>query len=166
MAKVFDNDSDNETVNFNEIDFSPREGLVIKFKRLDKNAITPTKGTTYAAAWDLYALNDGIVVAGSIALIKTGIAMIIPNGWRGQIRSRSSLAKKHHLVTQGGVIDSDYRGDVGILISNLSKTDYKYKAGHRMAQMTIDRVPMVCLIEVEKLDETERGVGGYGSTGK
>ena len=144
-------------------DICDNKKLNIKVKLSGK---CPTKGSNQAAAWDLYSLNSGVVPVGKITLIKSGVSMSIPVGWMGQIYSRSSLARKHHVVTEGGVIDSDYRGDIGILLANHGDKDFVYAKHERIAQIRFEKVPDVQFHIVDELDDTKRGVKGYGSSGK
>jgi dUTP pyrophosphatase len=98
--------------------------------------------------------------------IKTGIALEIPESCVGLIWDKSGLSHRHGIKTLGGVIDSGYRGEVMIGIINLSNTPYTFEKGHKVAQMIVQRIELVDIIEVEELTETERGDSGFGSTGK
>ena len=135
-------------------------------KKLDPAAILPSKGSEFAAGYDMYALKAAIVPAKGKALIQTGIAMAIPEGNYGRIAPRSGLAAKHMIDVGAGVIDADYRGEVRILLFNLGETDFEVKAEDRIAQLIIEKYTPTTLVEVEgKLEETVRGSGGFGSTG-
>ena len=142
----------------------------IEIKKLDANAIIPKYGTNYAAGADLYALIDGslTIEPGQSVLIHTGIAMAIPEGLVGLIFARSGMACKRGLAPANkvGVIDSDYRGEIIVALHNDSD-EYRYiENGERIAQLVaIPYLPMD-LYEVDELDETARGAGGFGSTGK
>ncbi|MBT5660724.1 MAG: dUTP diphosphatase [Euryarchaeota archaeon] len=144
--------------------------LTVQFARLDERAILPTQGSALAAGWDLYALEDTIVDKGSSVLIRTGWAAAIPEGWEGQLRCRSSLGKKGMIMPNGiGTIDADYRGELMVLATWIGQGDsFAIAAGERIAQMLFAPVPKVTLIEttMDKLTKTERGEGGYGSSGK
>jgi len=146
-----------------------RTSLVVPFARLDEHAILPTQGTPLSAGWDLYALNDSVVPKGKSTLIKTGWAVAIPEGWEGQIRCRSSLGKKGMILPNGvGTIDADYRGELMVLATWIGEGDsFSIKAGERIAQLLFAPVPRVTLLEttMEELTKTERGDGGFGSTG-
>lgn len=150
--------------------FMEQVSLTIKFARLDELAILPTQGSALAAGWDLYALEDTVVPKGRSALIPTGWACAIPEGWEGQIRCRSSLGKKGMIMPNGlGTIDADYRGELKVLATWIGEGDsFFVQAGERVAQMLFAPVPNVTLIEttMDGLDQTERGEGGFGSTGK
>jgi dUTP pyrophosphatase len=142
----------------------PRSKLLVK--RLREDATIPTKGSKRAAGWDLYACEDRIVRPRTIEMIPTGIAVKVPGGTYGSIRGRSGLALRYGIDVFGGVIDEDYRGDVGVLLYNAKDEDFSVKRGDRIAQMIIEKLAKVEEVEeTEELDETERGDGGFGSTG-
>ena len=144
--------------------------LEIPFARLDKRAILPTQGSAQAAGWDLYAIEDTVVQKGSTVLIATGWAVAIPDGWEGQIRCRSSLGKKGMIMPNGlGTIDADYRGELKVLATWIGEGEtFTVAAGERVAQLLFAPVPLVTLVEttMDGLDPTERGTGGFGSSGK
>lgn len=147
-----------------------RISLEIPFARLDDRAVLPTQGSAQAAGWDLYAIEDTVVPKGESVLIATGWAAAIPEGWEGQIRCRSSLGKKGMIMPNGlGTIDSDYRGELKVLATWIGEGDaFTVKAGERVAQLLFAPVPLVTLVEttMEGLDRTERGDGGFGSSGR
>jgi len=147
-----------------------RISLEIPFARLDDRAVLPTQGSAQAAGWDLYAIEDTVVPKGESVLIATGWAAAIPEGWEGQIRCRSSLGKKGMIMPNGlGTIDSDYRGELKVLATWIGEGDaFTVKAGERVAQLLFAPVPLVTLVEttMEGLDRTERGEGGFGSSGR
>lgn len=122
-----------------------------------------------SSGMDLRAAVDEPVVLnpGQIRLIPTGIAVSIPHGYEAQIRPRSGLALRHGvgMVNSPGTIDSDYRGEVGIILVNWGDKPFTVRRGLRIAQMVITRVYRASLREVETLDETQRGTGGFGHTG-
>lgn len=129
----------------------------------------PKHQTPSAAAVDLTAFIDSPITLKPLqrALISTGIFVAIPQGFEAQIRPRSGLALKHgiSLVNSPGTIDADYRGEIGVVVINLSDTDYIIKDGERIAQMVFSRHETAEWSEVEELDETKREAGGFGSTG-
>ncbi len=141
----------------------------VEIKRLDENAVIPKYGTDYAAGADLYALIDGAVTIepGQSALIHTGIAMAIPEGLVGLIFARSGMACKRGLAPANkvGVIDSDYRGEIMVCLHNHGPVAQTVENGERIAQISF--VPYYCaeFDEVDELDATVRGAGGFGSTG-
>ena len=136
----------------------------IQVKRLSDAAILPRKGTMGSAGYDLYASTECVVPAKGKAIVKTDIAMAIPYGYYGRVAPRSSMAVKHTDIG-AGVIDSDYRGEIGVVLFNHSETDLVIKVHDRIAQLIIEKLGMGDLMEVSELDDTSRGVGGYGSTG-
>lgn len=146
---------------------------LIKFLRLkpdlDADIPLPRYMTPQSAGMDIYAAieNDVVLEKGEIALLPTGFAVAIPEGFEAQIRPRSGLAVKHGigLINSPGTIDADYRGEVKIAVINLGKKSYIFKRGDRVAQMVIKRVYQARLEVVERLDETERNTGGFGHTG-
>ncbi|KPF84817.1 deoxyuridine 5'-triphosphate nucleotidohydrolase [Brevundimonas sp. AAP58] len=105
---------------------------------------------------------------GARALVPTGLKMALQPGWEAQVRPRSGLALKHGVtcLNTPGTIDSDYRGEVGVILVNLGQEPFVIRRGERIAQMVIAPVAQVTVTEVETLDETERGAGGFGSTGR
>ena len=129
----------------------------------------PQYQTTGSAGMDLHARLDGPMTLGPLerSVVPTGIAIALPEGYEAQIRARSGLSSKHGITMVNGVgtIDSDYRGEVGALVINLSNEPFVVEPGMRIAQMVIARYSQADWQVVTSLDETERGVGGFGSTG-
>jgi dUTP pyrophosphatase len=143
-----------------------REILQINVKKLSENAIIPTQGTNFAAGYDLYAAEDAVVVCGTRKLIKTNVSMEITPGYYGRIAPRSGLAYKNGIDVLAGVIDSDYRGDIGVILYNTDKNiDFTVKKGDRIAQIIFEACYIATLNNVENLDNTLRQAGGFGSTG-
>ena len=144
--------------------------LIIEFAKLNSEAIIPTQGSSQAAGWDLYALEETIVKRNTSSMIKTGLAIAIPLGWEGQIRCRSSLGKKGMIMPNGiGTIDSDYRGELMVLATWIGQGDeFVVQKGERVAQLLFSRVPRVKFVErdFDQLGTTDRGTGGFGSSGK
>ncbi|MBR2377135.1 MAG: dUTP diphosphatase [Clostridia bacterium] len=143
--------------------------LKIKFKKLNENAITPTFGSEYAAGADLYSAEEEIVInPNETAFIGTGIACAIPKYAVGLIFARSGLACKKGLAPANkvGVIDSDYRGEIKVALHNHGKEPQTVLKGERVAQMVITNYYPCLYIECDSLDETKRGEGGFGSTGR
>lgn len=134
---------------------------------LDDGAVLPAKATEGASGYDLCALESVYVEIDGTVLIKTGVHLSIPRGYEGQVRSRSGLALKHgvHVLNAPGTIDSDYRGEVGVILHNSGDTGYTVRLGERIAQLVIAPVSTVEFGSLTGLDETARGKGGYGSTG-
>lgn len=141
----------------------------IRFKKLDERAQTPSYGTEFAAGADLYAcMGEPLTIAaGATEFIHTGIAMEIPAGLVGLVYARSGLACKKGLAPANkvGVIDSDYRGEIMVALHNHSGEDITIDAGERVAQIVIAPYLYARYEEVEELEETVRGAGGFGSTG-
>ena len=141
----------------------------IQITRVHRDALLPQYQTAGAAGADVYACLDEPVTLQPMErrLIPTGLAVAIPRGYEAQIRARSGLSIKHGITMVNGVgtIDADYRGEFGVLVINLGQEAFTIEHGMRIAQMVIARHERAEWIEVDKLDETERGEGGYGSTG-
>jgi len=142
----------------------------IRVKKLSPNAILPTYGSDGAAGADLYAcLDETVSIApGETVWVGTGIALEVPKGCAGLIYARSSLGVKRGLAPANkvGVIDSDYRGEIRVVLLNHSKEVQTVSPGERVAQLIITPVLTPEYEEVAELTDTERGVGGFGSTGK
>jgi dUTP pyrophosphatase len=146
------------------------EGVRVLFTRLHPDAQAPMKGSTSAAGWDLRTVETCEIKKGEATKVPTGLAVAIPAGYEGQIRARSSLGAKGIILPNGvGTIDADYRGQIHVLMTWIGKGDSTViEAGERIAQMVISPIPIVHFVEVEEnqLGETERGAGGFGSTGR
>lgn len=129
----------------------------------------PSHASPGSAGFDLRAAVDGELVLrpGERLLVPTGIVLEIPPGWEGQVRPRSGLALRHglSLVNAPGTIDSDYRGEVGVILINLGDAPYSLKRGDRIAQLVISRVEPIEWEEADALEDSRRGDGGFGSTG-
>jgi len=144
----------------------PYAGPRLRVKKLDPEAIIPTKANRTDAGYDLYALEDIEVPAINHKLIKTGISIAIPVGYVGLIWPRSGLAYKNGIDVFAGVIDAGYRGDVGVILYNSRVNDhYQVKKGDRIAQILFQKVKTFDLVEVDDLDDSQRGQGGFGSSG-
>jgi dUTP pyrophosphatase len=140
--------------------------MKIKIKKLNEDAKIPSYAHFDDAGMDLYAVVDTLIKVGERVQVPTGIAIEIPAGYVGLIWDKSGLSHKFGLKTLGGVIDSGYRGEILVGIINLGKEDYIFEKGHKVAQMIIQEKVNVEFDEVSELDESERGVGNFGSTGK
>lgn len=147
-----------------------RPELTIRAARLNPEAKMPTGGTAQSAGWDLYTMEETVVYKGKTSKIRTGLSIAIPEGWEGQIRSRSSLGAKGMIMPNGvGTIDSDYRGELMVLATWIGEGDsITLDKGERCAQILFAPVPLTTFEEcsIEELGETERGSGGFGSTGR
>ncbi|MCX6728934.1 MAG: dUTP diphosphatase [Candidatus Saccharibacteria bacterium] len=141
----------------------------MKIKKLRKNAILPEYQTEHSAGMDLHACLDAPMTIPSMgrAMVPTGIAIELPIGFEAQVRARSGLSIKHGITMANGIgtVDSDYRGELGVLVVNLSDEPFTIESGMRIAQMVIARFEHIDWDEVENLSDTKRGTGGYGSTG-
>eukprot|EP00127_Corallochytrium_limacisporum_P003010 Clim_evm57s144 gene=Clim_evmTU57s144 len=138
----------------------------LQVKLWSDNAKLPARGSSHAAGYDLYAAEDRTIEAQGKAIVPTDISIAVPAGTYGRIAPRSSLAWKHHIDVGAGVIDEDYRGKVGIVLYNLGKNDFEIKKGDRCAQLILERIITPEVVQVDELVETDRGAGGFGSTGK
>jgi len=145
--------------------------LILKVKRLDnnKNLPLPSYQTNDSSGLDLRAAveKDIILHPGDIKLIPTGLSISIPKGYEVQVRPRSGLALKHGLgiVNSPGTIDADYRGEIGIIAINWGEKSFTVKRGDRIAQIVVNRVSHAVVEEVDGLDQTDRGEGGFGHSG-
>tara|TARA_A200000113_G_scaffold105237_1_gene94546 strand:+ start:323 stop:751 length:429 start_codon:yes stop_codon:yes gene_type:complete len=138
----------------------------IRVMKLSDTATIPTRGSAVAAGWDLYASQECIVPARGKAIVSTDISIAVPVGYYGRVAPRSGMAWKNHTDIGAGVIDADYRGPIGVVMFNHSEEDLKIEVEDRVAQLVIEQISMAPLTEVDSLDDTERGEGGYGSTGR
>ena len=159
---------------------------VLEVKRLFDDADLPRKGSDRAAGYDLRAhsyafIEDGkvgetvmldvdgdsvlVIPANSRCLVKTGVAVAVPEGCYGRVAPRSGLALKKGIDIGAGVIDEDYRGEVGVILFNINSEPFEVKKGDRIAQFICERIVCPELEEVDELDDTERGAEGFGSTG-
>jgi len=139
--------------------------MTIKIKKLAKDAIPPKYFREGDAGMDLYANENVIIPPQERKLVSTGIAMALPFGYAGLIWDRSGMAANHGIKSMGGVIDANYRGEIKVVLHNLSAQPFQVEKGMRIAQMLIQPVEQKEMVEVQELDETERGKGAFGSTG-
>lgn len=137
----------------------------IRILRVSAEATLPTRAHPDDAGLDLYNLEDVLLEGGQGKMIKTGIALAIPQGHVGMVADRSSLAKKG-IKSAGGIIDAGYRGEVHIVLWNLTKEAVQLKRGERIAQLLILPIATPAVLEVQELDDTQRGANGFGSTGR
>lgn len=138
----------------------------IKFKKLNKDAKVPEFAHVDDAGFDIFTDKKTKIKKGDVATVSTGISSEIPNGFFVSFRDKSGLAAKHGIHVLGGVIDSGYRGEWGVIITNLGNDDYVFEKGHKVAQGIVHKLEKVEISETKKLTETKRGKGGFGSTGK
>ena len=142
----------------------------MNIKKLNESAIVPTYGSAAAAGADLYACTDSdiVIAPGATVLVHTGVAMAIPDGYVGLVFARSGLATKRGLAPANkvGVIDSDYRGEIMVALHNHSAATQTVAHGERIAQIVFMPYAAADFDVVDELDSTDRGAGGFGSTGK
>ncbi len=137
----------------------------LPLRRLDPGAVLPTRAHADDAGLDLYGLEDATIAPGAGTLLRTGVAVAVPPGHVGLVCDRSSLARRG-LKTAGGVIDAGYRGELGVVVWNLSREPQQVKKGERIAQLLVIPIATPAPVERESLDATARGAGGFGSTGR
>lgn len=144
--------------------------IKVRFKKLHKGARVPQYQTAEAAAVDLHACIEAPVKIepGRVVVVPTGLSIALPKGYEGQVRSRSGMAAKHAVavLNSPGTVDSDYRGEVGVILINHGQQAYTVEHGDRVAQFVVAKHEQVAFVEVEELDETARGDGGFGGTGR
>jgi dUTP pyrophosphatase len=142
--------------------------MTLQVRRLDDRAQLPTRAYPGDAGLDLYALDDGVLGPGERASIRTGIAVEIPDGQAGLVVPRSGLAARHGIaiVNAPGLIDSGYRGEVRVLLLNTDRAaSFAFSSGERIAQLVLVRIETPEVVEVDALAMSERGAGGFGSSG-
>ena len=146
--------------------------ISVYIKKLEESAVIPTRATDLDAGYDLYAIKDGVVPAGGRKVVGTGIAIAIPQGknvfapsYYGRIAPRSGLAVKRGIDVLAGVVDAGYRGEVGVVLQNLSDEDFPYKKGDRVGQLILEQCNTIGWVELDELKDSERSDGGFGSTG-
>lgn len=139
--------------------------MKIKAKKLYPDAQLPQMMKEGDAAMDFYSYKDYELKPGQKVITETGVAIAIPRGYWGNVRDRSGLAAKHDIHTMGGVFDSNYRGEVQIILINLGQENYKINKGDRICQMIVEKHEDLEVEEVEELDETNRGEGRFASSG-
>ena len=143
------------------------EDLLIKAMKLTEDAILPEKAHPDDAGYDLFAAEATRIPAGESRLIRTGIALELPLASEAQIRPRSGLALQHQVTVLNapGTVDAGYRGEIGVILINHGRREFEVKKGMKIAQMVIARVLPSRLAGVESLEDSDRGSGGFGSTG-
>lgn len=138
----------------------------IHIKLLSDLAKVPTQGTSFSAGYDLYAAESVLVPRLGRKLVKTNVSMAIPMNHYGRIAPRSGLAFKNGIDILAGVIDSDYRGDIGVILYNTdTNSDFEVKVGDKIAQIIIEHCSSINFVKTQTLPSTKRGEGGYGHTG-
>src|SRR5947209_2844090 len=154
---------DNSTLAVSERPFGMCERLL--FKRLHPEARLPTRGSPLAAGLDLYSVERVTLAPGARAAVRTGLSVAIPEGFYGRVAPRSGLAVKSGLDTLAGVVEADYRGEILCALVNHGDAPVGIEVGTRVAQLIVERIALPEPVWADDLDETERGAGGFGSTG-
>ena len=141
--------------------------MTLRFKKLRPDAIMPSYAHPSDAGMDVRSVEDLTIAPGKRALVPTGLVMLLPPGYEAQVRPRSGLALKSGVTVLNtpGTIDSGYRGEVGVILANFGETDFSVKKGDKIAQIVIAPVTQPTIEETDVVDETDRGAGGFGSTG-
>jgi dUTP pyrophosphatase len=137
----------------------------LQVKRLVQHAIVPTRGSAHAVGYDLYSVEDCSIPHGGRLLVGTGVAVVLPVNVYGRVAPRSGLTVKHGIHVGAGVIDPDYTGEIKVALFNLGDTPFEIKKGDRIAQLILERCETPYVREITEICETERGAGGFGSTG-
>ena len=142
--------------------------MTLKFKRIHPDAVLPAYAHPSDAGMDIRSVADMTVPARGRALVPTGLVVLLPPLYEAQVRPRSGVALKHGITVLNtpGTIDSGYRGEIGVILFNSSDVDFQVKKGDRVAQVVIAPVTQPVIEEAQEIDETDRGAGGFGSTGK
>ena len=139
---------------------------IIGFKKLSSFAFLPTRGSPYSAGLDLKSPYEVIIPKHGKALLLTDLAVQLPQNCYGRIASRSGLAFNNFIEVAGGVVDQDYTGNVGVILYNHSDQDYTVRVGDKIAQLICEVIMYPSVVEIFKLQNTQRNVGGLGSTGR
>jgi dUTP pyrophosphatase len=143
------------------------DGLVdVKIKLLNSVAKCPSQNNATDAGFDVYSCDEGIVYVKDRKIISLGFAMEMPDGYYAKLFSRSGLALKKGIIVLGGVVDSDYRGEVKAILYNSGDDIFEYTYGDKVAQMVFAKLPFIDITVVDTLSETSRGEKGFGSSGK
>ncbi|NHA80900.1 dUTP diphosphatase [Helicobacter pylori] len=141
--------------------------MKIKIQKIHPNALIPKYQTEGSSGFDLHAVEEVTIKPHSVGLVKIGIRLSLEVGYELQVRTRSGLALNHQVMVLNspGTVDNDYRGEIKVILANLSDKDFKVQIGDRIAQGVVQKTYKAEFIECERLDETSRGSGGFGSTG-
>jgi dUTP pyrophosphatase len=142
-----------------------KDAATLSFKKLDERAVLPSRGSLYSAGLDLYSIEDLSIQPKQRVLARTGLAVAIPEGHYGRIAPRSGLALRTGLDVLSGVIDADYRGEIGCLLYNTGDETIELPAQSKICQLIIEKIITPEAAWADEIDETDRGSGGFGSTG-
>jgi len=146
-------------------DAAAAESRVLSFKKLDAKAILPSRGSSHSAGLDIFSIEDVVIEPKQRALVRTGLAVAIPGGHYGRVAPRSGLATQKGLDVLAGVIDSDYRGEIGCLLYNSGDETIQLPAQSKICQLIIEKIITPVAVWADEISNTERGSGGFGSTG-
>ena len=141
--------------------------MTVRFKKVHPDAVLPAYAHQGDAGMDVRSVDDLEIAPGARALVHTGLVMALPSGWEAQVRPRSGLALKHGVTVLNtpGTIDAGYRGEVGVILANFGDKPFPVAKGDRIAQIVIAPVTTAVIEETGEVDDTDRGGGGFGSTG-
>ncbi|NHA20829.1 dUTP diphosphatase [Helicobacter pylori] len=141
--------------------------MKIKIQKIHPNALIPKYQTEGSSGFDLHAVEEVVIKPHGVGLVRIGICLSLEVGYELQVRTRSGLALNHQVMVLNspGTVDNDYRGEIKVILANLSDKDFKVQVGDRIAQGVVQKAYKAEFIEYEQLDETSRGSGGFGSTG-
>ena len=141
--------------------------MILRFKKVHPEAVLPAYAHASDAGMDVRSVEDVVIPAGGRALVHTGLVMLLPPGYEAQVRPRSGLALKHGVTVLNtpGTIDSGYRGEVGVILANFGGEGFAVAKGDKIAQIVVAPVTQAAIEEAYEIDETDRGAGGFGSTG-
>jgi dUTP pyrophosphatase len=139
--------------------------MALQIKLVHPDARVPNRGSLGAAGYDVTSVKDIIIPPGQRSIVPTGLHIAVPHGTYGRIAPRSGLAAKHGIDVLAGVIDEDYRGEVGVILVNHGSDPFVIGIGDRIAQLILEKIDVPIVVCVKDLDATDRGGGGFGSTG-
>ena len=141
--------------------------MMLRFKRIHPDAVLPAYAHPSDAGMDVRSVADLVIPPGGRALVPTGLVMLLPPMYEAQVRPRSGLALKHGVTVLNtpGTIDSGYRGEVGVILANFGDSNFAVRKGDKVAQIVVAPVTQPEIVETDTVDETDRGAGGFGSTG-
>ena len=141
--------------------------MTLSFRRIHPDAVMPAYAHASDAGMDVRSVRELVIPPGGRALVPTGLVVNLPAGYEAQVRPRSGLALKAGVtvLNSPGTIDAGYRGEIGVILANFGQDDFKVNVGDRIAQLVIARVLQPVVVEATEVDSTDRGAGGFGSTG-
>ena len=139
--------------------------MQLGIKKLCPDSIIPTRASNGAVGYDLYSNEDCIIESGNRWLVPTGISVVLPKGVYGRVAPRSGLSVKHGIQVGAGVIDPDYTGEVKVVLFNHGNIDFDIKKGDRIAQLILEKCETPPIVEIDTIEDTDRGSNGFGSSG-